>query len=93
MRRFGIADDLEPANNKTVFDYGQALKQARDLARGEANADTETAATGIAPVNVGGAVDDYEKDLESLRGFSFARAVGLSSEILRGSAMVESLSV
>ena len=43
--KFGTADDLEPADNKHVFTYDQALVQARKLARGEANADTETAAT------------------------------------------------
>src|SRR5258705_13949417 len=44
LKKFGIADDLEPANDKSVFSYDQALKQARQLARGEA--DTETTATG-----------------------------------------------
>ena len=61
LKKFGIADDLESANNKSVFSYDQALHQARKLARGEANADTETAATGFAPISVEG-LDEYEDD-------------------------------
>jgi hypothetical protein len=63
LKSFGIADDLEPANDKTVFNYDQAIKQARVLARGEA--DTETPATGSAPVTVGEALDAYEADLKA----------------------------
>ena len=33
LKKFGIADDVEPANDKTVFNYDQALVQARKLAR------------------------------------------------------------
>jgi integrase len=63
LKRFGVADDMERANDKTVFSYDQALKQARDLARGEA--DTETAATGFAPITVDGALTAYAADLEA----------------------------
>jgi hypothetical protein len=34
LRKFGTADDLEPADDKQVFNYDQALKQARKLTRG-----------------------------------------------------------
>ena len=35
LKKFGIADDLEPADGKHAFTYDQALAQARKLARGE----------------------------------------------------------
>ena len=54
LKKFGIADDLEPANDKPVFTYDQAMKQARTLARGDADADTDTA-SGFAPISVDGA--------------------------------------
>jgi integrase len=73
LKSFGIADDLEPANDKTVFTYDQAIKQARVLARGEA--DTETTATSSAPVSVGEALDAYEVDLKA-RGDSIYNARG-----------------
>jgi integrase len=73
LKSFGIADDLEPADDKTVFNYDQALKQARVLARGEA--DTETTATSSAPISVGKALDDYEADLKA-RGDSIYNARG-----------------
>src|SRR6516165_2985201 len=63
LKSFGIADDLEPADDKTVFNYDQAIKQARSLARGED--DAETPATGSAPVTVGEALDVYEADLKA----------------------------
>jgi len=75
LKKFGIADDLEPANDKTVFNYDQALTQARKLARGEANADTATAATGFAPITLGEALDAYEADLKA-RGGSVYNASG-----------------
>jgi integrase len=75
LKAFGTADDKEPANDKTVFNYDQALMQARKLARGEAAADTETAATGFAPVSVGEALDTYEADLKA-RGGSVYNAKG-----------------
>src|SRR6478752_6150448 len=67
LKKFGIADDLEPANDKTVFNYDQALTQARKLARGDANADTATAATGFAPISLDGALTAYQRDLEARR--------------------------
>lgn len=85
LKKFGIADDLEPANNISVFNYDQALRQARNLARGEADAETETAATGFAPITLDGALTDYQGDLEA-RGGSVYNASGLrrhlSSQLL-----------
>ena len=45
-----------------MFSYDQALIQARKLARGEADADTEAAATGFAPINLDGALTAYAAD-------------------------------
>ncbi|MDE5461148.1 site-specific integrase [Bradyrhizobium sp. CSS354] len=64
LRKFGTADDLEPANNKSVFNYDQAIKQARTLARGDADTETDTA-SGFAPISVDGALTAYERDLET----------------------------
>ena len=75
LKKFGTADDLEPANNTNVFNYDQALAQARKLARGEAEADTETAATGFAPATIDQALTDYQRDLQS-RGGSIYNASG-----------------
>lgn len=61
LKKFGTADDLEPADNKSVFSYDQALAQARKLARGEA--DAETTATGFAPISVDAALTAYRADL------------------------------
>ncbi|MET4086664.1 site-specific integrase [Bradyrhizobium sp. S3.5.5] len=61
LKKFGIADDLEPADNKSVFSYDQALLQARKLARGEA--DAETTASGLAPISVDTALKNYRADL------------------------------
>lgn len=56
LKKFAIADDLEPANGETVMDYAQALEKARTLARaGEGSSD--------ALITVGEAVDNYEADL------------------------------
>ncbi|TYL85723.1 site-specific integrase [Bradyrhizobium cytisi] len=65
MRKFGIADDMEPADDKRVFNYDQAIKQARTVARGDS--DTETASS-FAPVNVDQALTAYERDLEARQG-------------------------
>lgn len=85
LKKFGIADDLEPADGKCVFNYDQALAQARKLARGEADAETEIIATGFAPISLDGALTDYQGDLEA-RGASIYNASGLrrhlSSQLL-----------
>jgi integrase len=69
LKKFGIADDLEPANNASVFSYDQAIAQARKLARGDDEAtDTNAAATGFAPISVDGALTAYEDDLKARQG-------------------------
>ena len=67
LKKFGIADDKEAADNKNVFSYDQALAQARKLARGE-DTDTEAAATGFAPISVDQALTRYEDDLKARQG-------------------------
>lgn len=67
LKKFGTADDLEPADGRHVFSYDQALKQARKLARGDTDADTDTA-SGFAPVSVDGALSRYEDDLKARQG-------------------------
>jgi integrase len=67
LKKFGTADDLEPADDKQIFSYDQALKQARTLARGEADTDTN-AASGFAPISVDGALNRYEDDLKARQG-------------------------
>ncbi|MCA1412687.1 tyrosine-type recombinase/integrase [Bradyrhizobium sp. NBAIM20] len=85
LKKFGIADDLEPADGKYVFNYDQALAQARKLARGEADAEPEAIAIGFAPVSLDDALTDYQRDLEA-RGASIYNASGLrrhlSSQLL-----------
>ncbi|PSO25117.1 site-specific integrase [Bradyrhizobium sp. MOS002] len=76
LKKFGTADDLEPANNSSVFNYDQALRQARKLARGEADGQTETAAAGFAPITLDAALTDYQRDLEARSG-SIYNATGL----------------
>ena len=80
LKKFGTADDLEPANNASVFNYDQALAQARKLARGEAQADTGTAVTGFAPATIDQALIDYQRDLEA-RGGSIYNASGLRGHL------------
>lgn len=67
LKKFGTADDLEPANNTSVFNYDQAIKQARTLARGEADVDAGNAG-GFAPITVDGALTAYEDDLKARQG-------------------------
>jgi integrase len=80
LKAFGTADDKEPANNNSVFSYDQALVQARKLARGEADADSEMAATGFAPINLDGALTAYAADLKA-RGSSTYNASGLRKHL------------
>lgn len=67
LKKFGTADDLEPANNASVFSYDQAIAQARKLARGDTDAETDTA-SGFAPVTVDQALHRYEDDLKVRQG-------------------------
>ncbi len=50
LEKFGIADDLEPADERSV-QLRSGAEQARKLARGDTDAETETA-SGFAPVSV-----------------------------------------
>lgn len=68
LKKFGTADDLEPADDKQVFSYDQALKQARKLARGDTDTDITETASGFAPISVDGALNRYEDDLKARGG-------------------------
>jgi len=63
-----------------VFNYDQTMRQARKLARGEADAETDTAATGFAPVTLDAALTDYQRDLE-VQGGSIYNASGLRRQL------------
>ncbi len=61
MRKIGVADDHEDANNDTVLSYWEALEKAKTLARaGEGRRD--------APPTVLEAVEDYAADLAETGG-------------------------
>jgi hypothetical protein len=68
LRKFGDADDLEPADDKCVFSYDQAIAQARKLARGDDDATDTSAASGFGPITVDSALTAYERDLEAGHG-------------------------
>jgi hypothetical protein len=57
-RAFGLADDFEDSDGKNVLTFYEAQDAAKRLARGEDGTDT-------APISVDGALDDYQRDLES----------------------------
>jgi len=57
LRRFALADDFEEADNVSVLSYGQALDQARSIARG--------AAGGGKMITVAQALDAYALDLRA----------------------------
>jgi integrase len=54
-----LADDFEDADGKNVLTFHQAQDAAKKLARGE------DGSSGTAPITVGGALKDYERDLEA----------------------------
>jgi hypothetical protein len=60
LKKIGDADDREPANNKTVLSFDQAMMQARQLARGE---DADTAQQSLLTVEQ--ALDKWKTDLMS----------------------------
>jgi hypothetical protein len=61
IRAFGLADDHEPANGQSVFDFWQAQDRARAIARaGEGPGD--------APVTVSQALDNYVSELRNRHG-------------------------
>jgi integrase len=56
---FGLADDFEDSDGKSVLTFYQAQDAAKKLARGEdGSADT-------APITIDGALKDYKRDLEA----------------------------
>jgi integrase len=57
---FGLADDYEDSDGKNVLTFYQAQDQAKKLARGDGDADSDTA-----PLNVDAALKDYKRDLEA----------------------------
>ena len=59
-KRIGLADDLEPADDRHVLTYWQAIDVARALARRQPGADDANR-----PVTVSEALDRYQRDLES----------------------------
>jgi integrase len=72
IKKFGIADDLEPCDDEFVFSFEQAAERARKLARGQ-NLDSVGNAKSARPGSVAEAIDDYEHDLE-VRGGSVVNA-------------------
>jgi integrase len=57
---FGLADDFEDSDGKNVLTFYQAQDQAKKLARGDGDANSDTA-----PLNVDAALKDYKRDLEA----------------------------
>jgi integrase len=57
---FGLADDFEESDGKNVLTFYQAQDTAKRLARGDGDADSDTA-----PLNVDAALKDYKRDLEA----------------------------
>jgi integrase len=58
MKRFATADDHEEADGRNVLTFWQAQKQARELARGNADSDPN------APSTVKAALASYRRELE-----------------------------
>src|SRR5215467_1889587 len=63
-KRFGFADDYEPANGATVLSFDQAVEAARKLARGDDTGEVE----GAAPASVAEALLSYKRDLVARGG-------------------------
>jgi hypothetical protein len=58
-QRFGVADDYEPANGTSVFNFDQAIVTALRLARGDDTSEIE----GGKPITVGEALAAYRREL------------------------------
>jgi hypothetical protein len=67
MKKFAIADDFEDADGRSVLDFWQAQKQARLLARGGHDGESDCGK----PATVADALDSYEKDLAARGGMTF----------------------
>jgi integrase len=59
-KAIGFADDYEDSDGKNVLSFFQAQDVAKKLARGDGDANTDTA-----PLNVDTALKDYKRDLEA----------------------------
>ena len=57
LQRFGLADDHEPADDKRVFSYDQAVAEARKLVNRDAAEDPTK------PMTLDQALSQYERDL------------------------------
>jgi len=66
MKKFAIADDFEESDGRTVLDFWQAQKQARLLARGGHDGESDYGK----PATVADALDSYEKDLKNRGGMT-----------------------
>ena len=67
MKKFAIADDFEESDSRSVLDFWQAQKQARLLARGGHDGESDYGK----PATVAEALDFYEKDLAARGGMTF----------------------
>jgi hypothetical protein len=67
MKKFAIADDFEESDGRSVLDFWQAQKQARLLARGGHDGESDYGK----PATVAEALDFYEKDLVARGGMTF----------------------
>src|SRR5580704_3697409 len=67
MKKFAIADDFEDSDGRSVLDFWGAQKQARLLARGGHDGESDCGK----PATVADALDSYEKDLAARGGMTF----------------------
>ncbi|MCP3471342.1 site-specific integrase [Bradyrhizobium sp. CCGUVB1N3] len=72
LKKFGVADDFDKPDAKTIFNYGQAVTEARKLVRGGDQDEVEEE-QGNKPVTLGIAMDRYKDDLVS-RGANASNA-------------------
>jgi integrase len=66
MKKFAIADDFEESDGRSVLDFWQAQKQARLVARGGHDGESDYGK----PATVAEALDSYEKDLAARGGMT-----------------------
>src|ERR1700681_4553789 len=66
MKKFAIADDFEESDGRCVLDFWQAQKQARLLARGGQDGESDFGK----PATVAEALESYEKDLAARGGMT-----------------------
>jgi integrase len=66
LKKFAIADDFEESDGRSVLDFWQAQKQARLLARGGQDDESDYGK----PATVAEALESYEKDLAARGGMT-----------------------